>query len=158
TRQCRRNIDQGGRDARGQENPDTVLVPPSLAQRSGERHGSHEGCEARDVWAASVGEGEVERMAACKLDERTMQRPALRLAEYPRRRTKLLHRLPDVVGPCPGGQGWSEGNSHRIGHSLGDLRQEPPTRMAEDASPDTVQVHRNDRRGPTLDDPLQTTA
>src|SRR5262249_58197239 len=103
--------------------------PPSLAQRSGERHGSHEGREARDVWATSIGEGEAERMAACELDERTVQRPAVRLAEYPRRCTELLHGLPHVVGPCPGGQRWSEGNSHRIGHSLGQFRQESPTRM-----------------------------
>src|SRR5262249_26028538 len=49
----------------------------------------------------------------------------------------------------------AERHRDRIRNAFRNLPQEPPSRTAENAAPDAIHVHRNDRGSAPLDDALQ---
>ena len=87
----RRQVDQGARDRRRQQDADVVLAGPARGQGAGQGDGAGQGLETRDVGPAPIRKGEAKRMTPNPLDERPMQRPLVRLAVHPRSFAQFLH-------------------------------------------------------------------
>ena len=69
---------------------------------------------------------------------------------------KILDGLANRGNRCTRFHRLTEADRHRVGNLLGNLGQEAAAGAAEDAAPDTVEVHRDDGSISALDDALET--
>ncbi len=132
----------------------TTDWPSQRGRRAqGDRQGTGKGLEVGDARCPGVGEGQPPRMSARPANELVVQRSSLLLAVRPGFLAQLADGLPELEETGVRRHRRTERDRDRIGDSLG---QPPMARGAEDAAHQAIQVHRDDRRGPPLDDPRQS--
>ena len=101
---------------------------------------------------SEIGERQSERVLSRLPDEPVMQRPAIGLAVVPGLGLELANRLADLVQGNVRRQRLADRNRDRVRSLIG---HPPMTGRREDALAQAVEMHRDDRRVPALDDPLQ---
>ena len=105
--------------------------------------------------ASLVCHRETEWMPSHGMDEVTMQWAARGFSQSPGLFSEGADRVAECMRRCVRWQGRAEGDGHWIGNSLWPFSQESTALKAEDASPDTIQVHGDDRYLSSLHDPFE---
>ena len=132
-----------------------ALVFPMWLKRSGEYDGSDQGLERRHSWAAVVRHREAEGMSPHGMDEFTVQRAATGFAQAPGLLSECADRVTELVRRRIRWQWRAERYRQRIGNSLRPFPQETPAFKAEDAAPQAIQVHGDDRHFSSLPNPFE---